>query len=176
MPDGVAGRSPGRPSMRRPRFTGCRPSASFGRVDALQEGKRVATPGERHLEEHGVHFRIGIEPVDEIHQVGSRGARREGVVERPHPHPGGGAMLRPHVHLRGGVLPHQHRGQAHPLAPGGQGGHPGGDLGLDGGGRLLAGEEAGAHRPHRARSTSRIIEITVATAPVLYPSGITMSA
>ncbi len=176
MPDGVAGRSPGRPSISRPRFTGWRPSASLAGVDALEEGQRVQAPGQGHLEEDAVDLRVGVEPVEERRQVGRPGIGGQGVIEGPHPHPGGGPVLRPDVHLRGRVLPHQHRGQAHPLAPGGQGGHPGGDLGLDGGGRLLAGEQAGAHGTHRARSTSRIIEITVATAPVLYPSGITMSA
>jgi hypothetical protein len=102
------------------------------------------------------------------------------MVEGAHPHPAGGTVLASHVDLGGRVVADQDGGQAPLPAAGGQpritSSFSPSRLRREGVGGRAKPRTTSCELLHLCRSTSRIIEITVLTAPVLYPSGITMSA
>ena len=87
-------------STSRPRLVGCRPSASFAGIDALEDRVGVEVLRQRQLHDVAVAAGVGVELVDERLDLGLRGVGRQLALDRVHADRLGLAVLHADVQLR----------------------------------------------------------------------------
>ena len=104
-------------STSRPRFVGCRPSASFVRIDALEDRVGVDVLRQRQLHDVAVARRVGVELVDQRLDVGLGRVGGQLALDRVHPDRLGLPVLHADVQLRRRVGADEHRGDARDDAP-----------------------------------------------------------
>src|SRR4028119_1330577 len=82
------------------------------RVNGDEDFLGVNMAGEGELNEYAVHRPVAVEHLDQSKQVSLRGARREAVLDRNHPHRFGLLELAGHVELARRILSDEHHRKA----------------------------------------------------------------
>ena len=132
IPAGVQGTAAGLPCRSRPAFSGWNPSASFARVDRLEDAGGRDVLRERELDEDPVHGVVAVQPVDRREELGLAEGRGEAQGPSGEARLSRGGFLVRDVDGAGGVLAHEDDREPGNDAPGGEARRAGGGLGPEG--------------------------------------------
>ena len=124
MPRGVHGSGAGSLSTSRPRFVGCRPSASLPGSTRSSAAFSLRCLRQRQLHDVAGALGVGVQLVDGLVELGLADVGGQVATDRVDADLRAVGVLAAHVRLRAGIVADQHRAEARRASRGGQRRHP----------------------------------------------------